>query len=556
MNTANMVKIFCTNINQHVEVPMGLTLGEIAQHLGVTTQYTILGAIVNNKNVGLTYRLYQPKRLTFFDITHPEGLRTYIRSLIFILYAAVKETLPSASLCITHSVSNGLYCELKQDGRTAVTDEQIAAIVSAMRRITAQNLPITRHELEIDEALKLIGTQTDKAALLKQHGDIYTTVHHMGQHASVLYGDLVPATGIVDVYDLKPYYNGMLLQLPKQTNPEEVADMIRQDKMFATFVEFDKWMQLMNIQRLPSLNMGIELGRGQDIIQVAEALHEKKIVDIAGMIAERKKDVKIVLIAGPSSSGKTTFGKRLAVQLIVNGIRPVNLSLDNYFVNREDTPRDENGDYDFEAVEAIDIELFNQQLLALMAGEEVKIPKFNFETGSRFYDGETLQMGDNHVLIIEGTHGLTPQLTHLVPADAKFGIYIAPLAGINFDALTRINTTDNRLIRRIVRDYKYRGYTAQQTIARWPSVRRGEDKHIYPNQEQADVMFNSALLYEMAVLKAQAEPILLEVAPNMPEYAEARRLLKFLSYFKPLSPDSIPPTSILREFLGGSSFRY
>ena len=333
--------------------------------------------------------------------------------------------------------------------------------------------------------------------------------------------------------------------------------MINQDKMFGIFTEFDQWLRLVNLRtNLSGLNDAIIKGRGHDVIQVAEALHEKKIARIADMIAERRSTVKVVLISGPSSSGKTTFSKRLGLQLVVNGIRPVTLSIDNYFVDRDKTPRDENGDYDFEAVEAIDVKFFNQQLIALTKGEEVEIPKFNFQTGSRYFDGEKMQLHDGDMLVIEGTHGLTPRLTEFIPSEVKFRIYVAPLSGINFDSTTRINTTDNRLIRRIVRDYATRGYTAQDTIARWPSVRRGEDRFIYPNQEEADVMFNSALIYELAVLKAKAEPILLEVAPNSDEYAEARRLIKFLSHFKPLDADSIPPTSILREFLGGSSFHY
>ena len=551
------IKIFCTNSDCEFEIPIGLSLTEIIERIGVKTKYTILGALVNGKYVGLGYRVFKPKHLTFFDITHPEGFRCYVRSLTFMLYASVRDLMPGAELHVLHSVSKGLYCEVRRNGSTRSSADEIAAIRKRMAEYTAMKLPFAVEQIETEKAVEMLEkTLPDSARLLKQRGDIYTYVYHLNNYTSVFYGVLVPHTGIVDVFDLQPYFEGMLLQQPQQNNPEVVSEMIKQDKMFAIFEEFDKWQNIMGVQHLDDLNYILEMKYNTQLIQIAEALHEKKISDIADMIAARRDKVRIVLISGPSSSGKTTFGKRLAVQLVVNGIRPVNLSLDNYFVNRADTPRDENGDYDFEHVEAIDIKLFNQQLLDLLDGKEIEIPKFNFTDGSRYYDGQKLCLNKNSVLIIEGTHGLTPQLTHLIPSESKFKIYVSPLASINFDALTRINTADNRLIRRIVRDYKYRGYSASDTIARWPSVRRGEVKYIYPNQEEADVMFNSALLYELCVLKVQAEPILLEVAPNSPQYPEAQRLLKFLSFFKPIAMDSIPPTSIMREFLGGSSFKY
>lgn len=550
-----MVKVFCTNTGKTHEVEMGQSLSDIANDLGVKLKYSILGAQVNNKNIGLGYRLFQPKRITFFDIRHPEGQRMYVRSLSLMLIVAVKRTLPGAQLRIAHAVSRGLYCEIHRDGQS-VTIDDVDAIKSYMHRLTSQALPITREEMETAEAIKLFADMQDKQRLLTQHADVYTSVHHLDGESAVMYGDLVPNTRIVDVWDIIPYFDGLLIRLPSTVNPESLGDMIKQDKMFGVFQEFDSWLKLIDTQNLADLNDAIISGRGQKVIQVAEALQEKKIGHIADMIAARRDSVKVVLISGPSSSGKTTFSKRLGLQLMVNGIRPVTLSIDNYFVNRELTPRDENGDYDFEAVEAIDVKLFNEQLSALTNGEEVEIPKFNFQTGSRYYDGEKLRLNDGDVLVIEGTHGLTPRLTEIIPSEVKFRIYVAPLSSINFDSTTRINTTDNRLIRRIVRDYATRGYTAKDTIARWPSVRRGEDRFIYPNQEEADVMFNSAQVYELAVLKPKAEAILLEVPQNSPEYAEARRLIKFLSYVKPLSDVSIPPTSILREFLGGSSFVY
>lgn len=551
------MKINCTNIGKSVDIPIGLTLTEVAEQLGVKTKYSILGALVNNKLEGLTYRLYNPRMVTFFDITHPEGQRMYTRSLILMLYAATRKVAPQAELNIMRSVSNGIYCELIGEKAPAMTEEIVKALYDELRRLTAANLPIIREEIETNEALSLLPSQPNVQNLIRQHGDIYTTTHRLdNDNVMALHGALVPRTGIVDVYNLTLYGPGMLLSLPMIGNPEMPAPIVNQDKMFDTFQNARKWMDMLGFRFLANVNEGINKGYGDSIIQVVEASQEKRISTIADMILERKDKVKIILIAGPSSSGKTTFGKRLALQLIVNGIRPVNLSIDNYFVNREDTPRDENGDYDFEAVEAIDVKLFNEQLLALVNGENVTIPKFNFVTGSRYYDGESLRMKENDVLIIEGTHGLTPQLTHLIPADVKFKVYVCPLVNISIDAYSYLHTSDNRLIRRIVRDYKFRNYSAKETIGRWASVRRGEDKYIYPNQEEADAMYNTALVYELSVLRSLAEPILLEVPHNCPEYAEARRLLDLLSFFKPLNSNSIPPTSLLREFLGGSSFKY
>ena len=552
------MKINCTNIGEVVTLPAtGLTLAEIAATLGVKTKYSILGALVNNKYEGLTYRVYNPKKITFFDVTHPEGKRTYTRSLILMLYAATRKLFPKAELNVMRSVSNGIYCELLGEDAPKMTATVVKSIYDELVKITCADLPIVREEIETGEALKLLSSQPTVLKLIKQHGDMYTTVHRLGEgNVMFLNGALVSRTGIVDVYNLTLYGTGMLLSLPSPENPEVPASIVNQDKMFATFQDSRRWQDMLGLRFLCNVNEGIVKGYGDSIIQIVEASQEKRISAIADMILERKDKVKIILIAGPSSSGKTTFGKRLALQLIVNGIRPVNLSIDNYFVDRENTPRDENGDYDFEALEAIDVSLFNRQLLSLVNGEEVAVPKFNFVTGSRYYDGEKLQMRQNDVLIIEGTHGLTPQLTHLIPAEVKFKVYVCPLVNISIDSSSYLHTSDNRLIRRIVRDYKFRNYSATETIARWASVRRGEDKYIYPNQEEADAMYNTALLYELSVLRAQAEPILLEVPRNCPEYAEARRLLNILSYFKPLSAGAIPPTSLLREFLGGSSFKY
>ncbi|MEE1347763.1 MAG: nucleoside kinase [Bacteroidales bacterium] len=552
------IEIQCENTGTAVIVAAGRSLGEIAQDLGLKLRYPILGACVNNKSAGLDFRLYQPKQVKFFDITAPEGRRMYVRSLILMLYAAAAEVMPEAELEVLHSVSKGLYCELRgADGKVIdPTTKQTLALLERMRELQKSALPIERKEIPASEDVKKLGKTADTARLITQHGDMYTAVHTLNGHSAILFGELVPNTSVVDVFDLREYFSGMLLQVPDDKEPSKVAPMTVQNKMFGTFMEQDKLQNLMKVRRLADLNDAIVKGFGHEIIQVAEALHEKKIADIADMIAAKRDHVKVVLISGPSSSGKTTFSKRLAVQMILDGIKPINLSIDNYFVNRVDTPRDEDGKLDFEAVEAIDVKLFNEQLLALMDGKEVEIPKYNFIKGEREYDGTKLRIDDRSIIVIEGTHGLTPALTPMIPEANKFRIYVAPLAGINFDQLTRIHTTDNRLIRRIVRDYYTRGHNAESTIAMWPSVRRGEDLFIYTNQEEADVMFNSCTFYELAVLKAKAEPLLLEVKRNSPQYGEARRLLKFLSYFEPLDGDTIPPTSLLREFVGGSSFNY
>lgn len=556
MNKEHTVKIFCTNTGAEAEVPVGMSLSEVASHLGVKLKYSVVGATVNNEFTSLSYSIFQPKRITFFDVTHPEGMRNYYRSAIMMLIVAVEETMPGARVHALRTISGGLYCEIIRNGNNRISDSEIERIRDYMHQLQQQALPIECDEIETEEAVKLLDQQSSTPQLLTQRGEIYTHVHSLAGHSQVFYGDLVPNTSIVDVFDLVPFFEGVLLRMPKPHCPTEVSEITKQDKMFEVLTEYGRWQKLLGINHLADLNKGIEIGSGNSIIQVAEALHEKKISVIADMIAARAASVKVVLIAGPSSSGKTTFSKRLATQLVVNGIYPHTLSIDNYFVNREDTPRDADGDYDYEALEAVDVAFFNEQLSALTRGEEVELPKFDFASGSRYFDGEKMKLGENHVLIIEGTHGLSPKLTAQVPDGAKFKIYIAPLAGVNIDEHTRLATTDNRLIRRIVRDYKYRANSAEATIARWPSVRRGEDKYIYPYQEQADVMFNSASFYELSMLKVQASPLLRRIAPNSPHYAEARRLLKFLGYVKPLDSATVPPTSILREFLGGSSFVY
>jgi len=551
------IRVKCLNNNVIKEYPKETTLGFIANDLNIQLKAPVIGALVNNKVSELSYEVYHPKNVQFIDITHTAGMRMYMRSLYFILYKAVTELYPGAQLSIEHSVSKGIYCEVHNTPKE-LDIQDVFEIGRRMRDIVECNIPFVKEQRETEEVIELFESQglVDKTEIIRHRGKVFTTFYTLDGLANTFYGFLAPSTGYITTFDLNKYYNGMLLQLPKASAPTEVEELIIQNKMFDIFREHATWNQILNVRYIGDINRAVNNGKAEVMIKVSEALHEKKISQIADQIAARKDKVKIVLISGPSSSGKTTFSKRLAIQLLVAGIRPLNLSLDNYFVDRAHTPLDENGEYDFEALEALDIELFNQQLIALMKGEKIEIPKFSFEKGERFYDGETLQMANNSILIIEGIHGLNPQLTHLIPAEAKFKIYVSALTSINMDHHTRIATTDNRLIRRIVRDYRYRKYSACDTISRWASVRRGEEKHIFPYQEEADAMFNTALLYELPVLKPFVEPILLEVQPNQPEYAEATRLLKFFNYFKPILPREIPPTSIIREFMGGSSFSY
>lgn len=551
------IAIKCLNNNSNKFYPLGTTLQEVAEDQNIKLNNPILGAYVNNKLAELSYEIYKPKNIRFIDITEPDGMRMYIRSLSFVLSKAVKDLYPSATLRIEHSVSKGTYCSLENTG-VEITINEVIEIGDKMREIINADLPFIRKDEESENVIKLFQSQGqhDRTDLIQHKGQVYTSYYQLDDHIGAYYGYLVSSTGYLKVFDLIKYYNGMLLQIPQRTNPQELEDIVIQNKMFEIFQEFSEWNRVLKVSNLADINAACNNGASETLIKVSEALHEKKIGQIADMIDTRKKDVRLILISGPSSSGKTTFGKRLAIQLMVAGMKPLNLSLDNYFVNRDDTPKDENGDFDFEDLNALDVELFNQQLVDLLAGKSVEIPKFSFEKGERYYDGEHLQMADDNVLIVEGIHGLNPELTHLIPNSSKFKIYVSALTSINIDNQNLIHTTDNRLIRRIVRDYQYRSYSAQDTISRWPSVRRGEDKHIFPFQEEADVMFNSALLYELSVLKPMAETILLGVQPNQKEYSEARRLLNFFSYFKPLQSKDIPPTSILREFVGGSSFRY
>jgi len=517
----------------------------------------IIGALVNNKVKELSFVFVKTKKVEFIDYSHPDGMRMYVRSLFFILYAAVSELFPHVKLKMMHGISRGYYCELTGlDG--PITDSDILAIKNEMLQIVANDIPFRKIGLPNEEFVEICQKQNllFKAKLFQQQGTLFSYLYFMGDHANYFYGYQVPSTGYLTVFDLVHYYDGLLLRIPKSNNFSEVQPYSRHDKLFEIFQEHKNWAELLDVPNVANLNEKALNGQGGDIIKISEALHEKKIAEIANLINDRKKEIKVVLIAGPSSSGKTTFSKRLMVQLAVNGLKPFLISLDDYFVDRENTPKDENGEYDFEAIEAIDVEFFNEQLNHLLNGGSVELPRFNFTVGKRNPSGKLLLLEPGSILVIEGIHGMNPNLVPHIPSVSTFKIFLSALTQISIDDQNHISTTDNRLIRRMIRDSKYRNYSAQDTIRRWPSVRAGEDKNIFPYQENADVMFNSALVYELAVLKKYAEPLLKAVTESQTEFSESNRLLKFLSYFKAIDDLEIPPTSVMREFLGGSSFTY
>ena len=551
------VKIFCQNTQKTHSYELGTSLLDISKYLNIQTENTVCGAVVNHQVKELSFCLVKPKLVEFFDVSHPDGIRMYIRSLIFVLHAAVKEVLPNVQLRIQKGISNGYYCELNGLGRE-ITESDVFSIQQEMNALIEKDIPFIKKGMLTTEVVELLMQQglEEKAQLFKQQGHLYSSLYFLNDLGNYFYGHLLPSTGYISKFGLVRYFEGLLLQIPKRENFNELQEVLEQDKLFEIYQEHKDWAEILNVATIGNLNSFTLQKQGGDIIKISEALHEKKIAEIANMIHARNSKVKVVLIAGPSASGKTTFSKRLGVQLAVNGMRPHQISIDNYFVDREKTPRDEHGNLDFEALEAIDIEFFNQQLLELFEGKLVQLPKFDFHRGKRYMNGDKLQMQKDDVLIVEGIHGMNPNLLPHVKDENTFKIFISALTQISFDEHTHISTADNRLIRRIIRDSKYRGYRASQTIKRWPSVRNGEDKNIFPYQENADIMFNSATLYELGVLKKYAEPQLKLVLENEKEYMESARLLKFLSYFKPIDDEEIPPTSLLREFLGGSSFMY
>lgn len=554
-----MIQVLCKNNNTYREFPIGSSILEIFHGFKLDFPYQVVSAKVNNRSEGLNFRVYNNKDIEFLDVRDSSGMRTYVRSLCFVLYKATSELFPQGKLYVEHPVSKGYFCSL-EIGRS-LTLADVSAIKARMQEIINENIFFHRTECHTTDAVKIFRERgmDDKVKLLETSDSIYTYYYTLGETVDYYYGSLLPSTGFIKLFDIVKYYDGLLLRIPSKGNPNELEDVVKQEKMLDVFKEHLRWNHIMGLSNVGDFNLACQKGHATDLINIAEALQEKKIAQIADEIYNRGKNgngVKLVLISGPSSSGKTTFSKRLSVQLMTNGLHPYPISLDNYFVEREQTPKDEKGNYDYESLHALDLELFNNHLQALLHGEEVELPRFNFTTGKKEYRGDKIRIDDHMVLIMEGIHGLNPELTPQIPDESKYKIYVSALTTISLDDHNWIPTTDNRLLRRIIRDYNYRGYSAQETISRWNSVRTGEDKWIFPFQENADVMFNSALLFEFAVLRSHAEPILNSVPRNCPEYAEAYRLLKFIKYFTPVQDKEIPFTSLLREFLGGSSFKY
>lgn len=556
---SDLLRIYCTNIKRYIDFSGGDSLLDIYNTIAPELGFEAICARVNNKTEGLGYRLFRPKMVEFLPYASDSGRRVYTRSLCMMLYKAVADILPGARLKIEHSISHGYFCRLLDiDG--PLTPETVVRLRHRMQELVRADYRFVRKERMSEHVADIFRSQglIDKVRLIESLHELYTTYYTLDSLADSYYGSLAPHTGMIDTFDLLPYHDGMLLLPRDPLAPASPCTPVAQEKMFRAFTDYQVFNHIIGVTNVGELNDAVDAGRSADLINVAEALHNKRISTIADMITERFEEggARIVLVAGPSSSGKTTFTKRLAIQLMTNLMRPKMISLDDYFVDREHTPRDADGEMDYESLYALDLDRFNADLNALLAGEEVELPYYNFASGTREYRGNRIRLEDNSVLLIEGIHGLNPELTSQIEERMKFKIYISALTTIAIDDHNWIPTTDNRLLRRIVRDHKYRGTSAVDTIRRWPSVRRGEDRWIFPYQENADAMFNSSLLFELAVIKEQAEKVLEAVPRDIPEYAEAYRLRKFLSYFTPISPEFIPSTSLLREFLGGSSFRY
>lgn len=554
-----MLQIYCKNNNSTREFPEGSSLLDIYNGFNLAMTYGPVSAKVNNKVESLNFRVYYNKDIEFLDITSSSGMRTYVRSLFFILVKAVEELYPQGSISLEHPISKGYFCKLHIDRTIGLDDVQ--RIKQKMQEIIAADIPYTRTESHTEEVVRLFEKRgmMDKARLLDTYGQLYSYYYQLGDTVDCYYSSLVPSTGYIRLFDIVKYYDGLLLRIPSRENPTKLEEVVKQEKMLEVFQEYHRWNQILGISTVGDLNVACNHGHATDLINVSEALQEKKIAQIADEITHRNQDgkrVKLVLISGPSSSGKTTFSKRLSIQLMTNGLKPYPISLDDYFVNRNDTPLDENGKHDFESLYAVDLPFFEEQLTTLLNGGEVELPRYNFTTGKREMSGKKLRIDEHMILIIEGIHALNPALTPHIPNENKYKVYVSALTTILLDNHNYIPTTDNRLLRRIIRDYKYRNYSAEETIARWPSVRAGEEKWIFPYQENADAMFNSALLFELAVLKDYVEPVLRKVPNRCPEYSEAHRLLRFLNYFVSVQDKELPPTSLLREFLGGSSFQY
>lgn len=550
-----VVQIRCKNNKKTQKVANGSTLSDIFSSFNLKMEHGPVSAKVNNKVEGMHYRVYNNKDIEFLDMRTSSGSRAYTRTLFFVLCKAVQDLYPGHDVVIDIPVSNGFYVDVRLERDVTVDD--VDCIRKRMQEIVDARMPIRRYMVPTEDAIALFEEKGDveKVKLLRTSGSLYTTYYKIGEYVDFYYGTLLTNTSQLYLFGLEKYYDGMLLRIPSLQNPDELGEVTRQDKMFEIFKEHHHWQDIIGIRTVGDFNAAVDAGHATDIINISEALQEKKIAQIAEQIAARP-EVKLVLLAGPSSSGKTTSCKRLSIQLAVNGLKPLQISLDDYFVDRERTPKDENGEYDYESIYALDLQKINDQFNALFRGEEVELPKYDFQSGKSKKSGQRLKMNDNNVLVVEGIHALNPELTAQIPNEQIFRVYASALTTILLDNHNYIPTTDNRLLRRIIRDYKYRGVSAQDTIHRWPSVRAGENKWIFPFQENADAMLNTAMLYELAVLKMQAEPLLEQVPENCDEYAEAYRLLKFLKYFKGIPFNNLPPTSLLREFLGGSSFHY
>ena len=555
------IQIRCKNNKKSLNISIGSNLSEIFSLLGLKMEYGPISARVNNKVEGMHFRVYKPKDIEFLDIRSSSGVRAYTRSLFFVLSKAAHDLWPECTVSIDIPVSNGYYVDIRRTdeagNRVVMTPDDVHALRERMQALIDAALPIHRYETTTEEAIRMFreSRSYSKVKLLESQGSLYTTYYDIDGYQDYYYGAMLTNTSQIYLFGLEYYFDGLLLRIPSQEDPSKLGAFIRQDKMFEIFKEQHRWQDIMHLRTVGDLNEAIAKGYSNQLIQVSEALQEKKIAQIADEIA-KNKSIKMVLIAGPSSSGKTTTCKRLSVQLAVNSIQPIGISLDDYFLDRDQTPRDEDGDYDFEHLHALNIPLLNEQINALLRGEEVELPRYNFQKGKSEWSGRKLQLKGKEVLVVEGIHALNPELTAQIPQEQIYRVYASALTTILLDNHNYVPTTDNRLLRRIIRDHKYRGVTAQETIHRWPSVRRGENRWIFPFQENADAMFNSAMLFELAVIKSQAEPLLEEVPENCPEYSEAYRLRKFLSYIRPIPEDQIPPTSLLREFLGGSSFKY
>lgn len=550
-----VLQICCKNNKKTQDVAIGSTLSDVFKQFNLKMSYGPICARVNNKVVGMNYQLYHNKDVEFLDMHDASASRNYTRTLFFILCKAVHDLYPGSRVVIDIPVSKGYYINL-HIGRE-VTDEDATRIRERMQQIIDEKIHIERFEVRTEEAIRMFEQKGDEAKvkLLRSVGSLYTVYYRIDDYVDYYYGALLTNTSDIYLFGLERYFEGLLLRIPSKHDPSQLGAFVKQDKMFEVFLEQHRWQHILGVSTIGDFNEAVKAGHATNLINVSEALQEKKISQIADQITTHP-EVRVVLIAGPSSSGKTTFCKRLSIQLLANGIRPVQISLDDYFVDREKTPKDADGDWDYESIHALDINLINLQLSALFRGEEVELPKYDFLSGRSGMSGKRLRLADRQVLLVEGIHALNPELTAQIPKKQKFHVYISALTSILLDDHNYIPTTDNRLLRRIIRDHKYRGVSAQETIRRWPSVRAGETKWVFPFQENADVMFNTAMLYELAVIQEQAAPLLEQVPENCVEYSEAYRLRKFLSYITPIPSRALPPTSLVREFLGGSSFRY